>query len=314
MGVIRLLALWCLGCIGIIYASYHAGIYARHNGPYSGQDVHMYCDGVCVYEMPAWWAKDVLVEQRGTYDAFLLKERPSTVAASFGRNVFLDNQRDWGWNDHSVVQVKLLQRGGEKFNFDVNLPSESDFRAQVTNEMFNPVMDTYLFQLTVQESGRYEARVPEFTSTTGAFPVHLRFTLGPNANEWSTAAISASGETYRYNVAAAESACPSTSRTPEGTPCAFTSPSPFRPSYVIFQDIEGPVGNETTFVSLRERPRIIAVISFYAPYGLIILTALVTIAVVLWNRKTPVEAWREWRVQKDVGTEDERQPIFGEGA
>ncbi|KAJ3149887.1 hypothetical protein HK101_002004 [Irineochytrium annulatum] len=345
-------ALWYLGCIVVIYKAYHAGIYAKYYGPYKGHDgghpVRENCDGVFHYEMPAWWAKDVLVEQMGTYDAFIFKEEPSTVAATFSRNVTLtlDKTRNpWDWNyGREVVVVKLLQRSGEKFTFDVNLTSLPDPQAHVTIEMFDPEVYTSFFRFTAKESGRYEARVPDFSSASGAFPVHLRFTLGPSANEWSmpaisvrgetsanerstaaisargetyanersTAMVSASGETYKYNVSAAVASCPSKSRSPKYTPCALTSLSLFRPSHVILQDIEDLVGTKTTFVSLRERPRIIAVMSLYAPYGLVILAASVTLAFVLWNKKTPVEAWMERRAKKDIGTEEEREPMLGE--
>ncbi|KAJ3149886.1 hypothetical protein HK101_002003 [Irineochytrium annulatum] len=308
-------ALWCLGCIGVIYVSYLVCLYVKWNGPYNGDDgrgyVSMRCGDVCQYEMPAWWYKSVEFTRSESHDAFLLMDKSHTIPATFTKNMTLNMERG-RWGDNRQVLVKLLQRGGEDFTFDVNLTKATEPFARVTIDMFNPDTNADIFQLTIKESGRYEAHVPEYNLVNGPVWTHLRFTLGPYMTEAATAQISASGETRKYNVSAALASCPAEMRTPISRPCNFNAPSPFHSSLVVFQQIEGPVDSGSSWVYLDLRPRIAAIISQYVPMGLISLAALVTLAFVLWNRRTPVEAWREKRVKKDVGTDEEREPMLGE--
>ncbi|KAJ3135790.1 hypothetical protein HK101_004082 [Irineochytrium annulatum] len=310
-------ALWCLGCIGVIFVSFLVCHYVQWNGPYHGNDggVHAStdCDGICQYEMPAWWYKNVEVIRSGSHDAFFLRDAPSTIAASFMKNMTLDTKRSrWGWEDNHEVLVDLLQQGGEDFTFDVNLTVPAEPFTYVKIEMFDPRANTYLFQLTIKESGHYKAHVPEFNPVNGTVSARLRFTLGPYSSELATAQISASGETRKYDVSGALASCPAPTRVPIWRPCQFNAPDPFHSTKLIFQQFDGPVGSESSGVLFIERPRIAAIVSQYVPMGLIILAALVTLAFVLWNRRTPVEAWREKRAKKDVGTEEEREPMLGE--
>ncbi|KAJ3171327.1 hypothetical protein HK101_011263 [Irineochytrium annulatum] len=308
-------ALWCLGCVGVIVASIF-GILAATR---VHADVYEYvkCGGVCGLDTRAWLSKNVEVvdtHQDGPHVIYLFDEKPtSTYAANFSTNVTMEHMESaWPpWQYGPPRRIQLLQRGGDHFTFDVNLTATKTANASVIIRM-DSFDGMNLFKHTLFESGRIDARIPNYFPSLGAFEADLSITLvGYSGNR--TAQIQATGETSKYNVTNALAFCPPQYvYTPydDWKPCNFTAPSAFRSAHIVLQEPGDFVGGMTR-VEFHQHPRILAFVSLYLAQTLAILTAVGTLALILWHRRTPVEIWRMKKDYVEVRTDEEHEPLFG---